>query len=148
MSISPIASYNPVAVVSSETKRVLWCSVTGSLPVLVPQAVVICGKRAELLYTSISGHSMSETPDKSSPVKSRLARATLAAGRSDPESILINEVIAQWGDYIRPWFGCHMIDSNGNIILDTEAYNTIFDLSTNRPGIAVDVEFVNGDTQD
>ncbi len=151
METKQVATYKPVIIVSQDTKRVLWCSATGSLPVLVPQAVIIGGQRAEMLYTSISGHGMSEHPTLASPIRARAARAGLMIRRDkdDPESILINEVIAQWGEYIRPWFGCYVIDtSTGNRFLDLEIYNMIYDLSTDRVGLAVDMEVVNGESKD
>lgn len=132
----------PVVVVSSVTKRVLWGSVTGSLPPLVPDAVIIAGDRANLLYTAISGHGMAELPGQASTFKARLARSILAQDRQDPESILVNEVIGQWGEYIRPWFGCHVIDEAGNRLFNLDIYRVVYSLLDNKPGVAVDVEFV------
>ena len=126
-------------IVVDNCRRVLWVSHKGSVPCELFDQTVLFGEIADLLYVALTGHTMSENPVNASLYRARAARAILQRknGLSGTDDVRIaNEVIATWGNHIRPWLGMYHIKEDGSVVISHPVYNQIFCLFTGRLSIA------------
>lgn len=124
-----------VVLIQDGTLQVLLVCQDSSLVPTIDGATPIYGRTAGLLYEAITGHRFDQSPAYASPTSARIARALLQFEQrlGWPETILANQVIAQWGPYIRPWFGVCLFDEQTHEPkLGHPVYSTIILLANDK----------------
>jgi len=87
------------------------------------RSLAVTGLAAELLHIAITGRVLGDRPEDASPGVARLARDVLAASIGQGAGFAAADVaVRAWGDFIRPWFGCVVLDSEGRILMDDPRY--------------------------
>ena len=80
---------------------------------------VLVGEAAELLLLAIAGRLSWESVKAANPLRALQARSILAFGiEREPGFADAYAAVAQWGDYISPWFGATALDENGGLLLE------------------------------
>lgn len=143
--MSVAATLDPVLVIEERTLQVHYVSNDGQIPpgMIRSGLTILFGELANLLYMALAGHAMDDSPFNMHPVLARSARASLARRRVTGEAgiDLINEVINNWGEYIRPWLGAKLIDQAGEPIENLPAYRSIVWLTDSTIEVAEDYYF-------
>ena len=126
----------PALLIEDGSKKVLMALPDSAyLPANVEGTTPIYGETADLLYQAITGHGITQSPVETSTFRARAARAVLQSRQRLlwPETILANEVVAQWGDHILPWFGMCLFNTDTNEPeFNLEIYRTVIKLTNNR----------------
>lgn len=90
---------------------------------------VIVGQAAELLMLAIAGRLSWEPVEAANPLRALQARSILAFGIDrEPGFAEAYAAVAQWGDFICPWYGAVALDERGGLLLGLAEYDEIVDL--------------------
>lgn len=90
---------------------------------------VIVGQAAELLLLAVSGRLSWEPIKAANPLRALQARSILAFGIDrEPGFAEVYAAVAQWGDFICPWYGAVALDERGRLLLDLPEYEEMVDL--------------------
>lgn len=127
-----------LVVIERKRRRVLWVSNEGRVPERFNNELIIFGEVAAELYAALAGHRMDQPPSQVSLIRARAARAYLASRATEGDAAkLANEVVRQWGPYIRPWLGMYLFKA-GQPVLDMPIYNQVFWLTTGEADLIMD----------
>ena len=108
---------DPVAAVARDAQSQKW------------MCQVLVGEAAELLLLAVAGRLSWEPVSAANPLRALQARSVLAFGIDrEPGFREAYAAVAQWGDFIYPWFGAVALDVDGRLLLDLVEYDEMVDL--------------------
>ena len=89
---------------------------------------VLIGRAAELLHVAVTGRIGDCSPEDAGVWVARRARELLAQGLETPGFAEAYAAVADFGDFIRPFYGVTLFDEDGRIVLDDARLGTEIDL--------------------
>ncbi len=100
------------------------------------QSVAVSGLAAELLFIAVSGRMLDVTPKDADPDVAWQARRALGLRVGEcVDFAAAYAAVSAWGDFIKPWFGCVALDSEGGILVDDPRYDERVDIPIYAEGL-------------
>lgn len=129
--------------IEQHTRRVLQVGLSPT-PLVIPDPgrLNLVSPISDWLYLALTGHAYDQPPFHATFYQANAARAhILARQHTKPAWRIAQEVINQWGHYIRPWFGC-LIQQDGQVVEDAKEYHLLYNLATGKEISPVEQNFL------